>query len=112
MFFVNCHMFGRYWNGEGCRGAVSVSGREEVPSVESEFLQGDLLPQWLQVKWQMHESLLKREQEDIVLMPSHFQFSYENSSPEKCQRASSSFPQVQQVQHLALSFVKGISALV
>lgn len=77
-----------------------------------EFLQGDLLPQWLQVKWQMHESLLKREQEDIVLMPSHFQFSYENSSPEKCQRASSSFPQVQQVQHLALSFVKGISALV
>lgn len=44
LFFVNCHMFGRYWNGEGCRGAVSVSGREEVPSVESRVPAGRSSP--------------------------------------------------------------------
>lgn len=51
LLFVNCHMFGRHDRKGGC--CVRRGGGGCL--MEAEFLHR-VLPQWLQVKWEMHES--------------------------------------------------------
>lgn len=61
MVLVHCHMIGRHGQKEGKGGVLEgkrgllYQAARRVPFVESEFLHR-VLPQWLQVKWQMHES--------------------------------------------------------